>query len=41
MAMYRAFIEVRTSRAWDSCSSDMRNWISELGATRKMVSVGA
>jgi hypothetical protein len=40
MAMYRAFIEVRTSRAWDSCRSDMRNWISELGATRKMVSVG-
>jgi hypothetical protein len=40
MAMYRAFIDVRTSRAWDSCRADMRNWITELGATRKMVSVG-
>ena len=40
MAMYRAFIEVRTSRAWDSCRADMRNWISELGAARKKVSVG-
>jgi hypothetical protein len=40
MSMYRAFIEVRTSRAWDSCRSDMRNWIGELGAARKKVAVG-
>jgi len=39
MSMYRAFIEVRTSRAWDSCRAEMRNWISELGATRKQVAV--
>lgn len=39
MAMYRAFIEVRTSRGWDSCRTEMRNWISELGSTRKTVSL--
>ena len=39
MAMYRAFIEVRTSRGWDSCRAEMRNWISELGSTRKTVSL--
>ena len=39
MAMYRAFIELRTSRGWDSCRAEMRNWISELGSTRKMVSL--
>jgi hypothetical protein len=41
MGMYRAFIELRTSRAWDSCRADMRNWIGELGASRKMIAVGA
>ena len=39
MAMYRAFIEVRASRGWDSCRAEMRNWISELGSTRKTVSL--
>jgi hypothetical protein len=39
MAMYRSFIELRTSRAWDSCRAEMRNWISELGAARKTVSL--
>jgi hypothetical protein len=39
MSMYRAFIEVRTSRAWDSCRAEMRNWITELGATRKQVAM--
>ena len=39
MSMYRAFIEVRTSRGWDSCRAEMRNWISELGSTRKTVSL--
>ena len=41
MSMYRAFVELRLSPAWDSCRADMRNWITELGATRKMISVGA
>jgi len=39
MSMYRAFLEIRLSRGWDSCRGEMRNWISELGATRKSVSV--
>jgi hypothetical protein len=39
MSMFRAFIELRTSRAWDSCRSEMRNWVSELGSTRKSVSL--
>ncbi len=41
MSMYRTFVELRCSPAWDSCRADMRNWVSELGATRKMVAVGA
>ena len=40
MAMYRAFIEVRTSPAWNTCRAEMRNWVTELGSTRKMVAVG-
>lgn len=40
VAMYRAFVEIRASRSWDSCRADMRRWIGELGAARKMVSVG-
>lgn len=39
MSMYRAFVELRTSRAWDSCRAEMRNWISELGSTRTVVSL--
>ena len=40
MSMYSAFIDLRCSRAWDSCRADMRNWVSELGSTRKMIAVG-
>lgn len=40
VALYRAFIEIRTSRAWDSCRGEMRAWIGELGAARKTVAVG-
>ncbi len=40
MGLYRAFIEERTSRAWESRRAEMRAWIGELGATRKMVAVG-
>ena len=39
MAMYRSFLDLRTSRGWDSCRVDMRNWISELGSVRKSISV--
>jgi len=39
MAMYRAFLDARLSRAWDSTRGEMRNWISELGATRRSIAV--
>ena len=39
MAMYRAFIELRLSPAWNSCRAEMRNWVSELGSTRKTLTV--
>ncbi|MGA1224754.1 MAG: hypothetical protein ACO31E_09330 [Phycisphaerales bacterium] len=40
MSMYRTFVGLRMSPAWETCRADMRNWIGELGATRKMIAVG-
>ncbi len=40
LSMYHAFLAVRTSRAWDSCRAEMRNWVSELGSTRTQIAVG-
>jgi hypothetical protein len=39
--MYRAFIDERTSPSWPTRRAEMRAWIGELGATRKLVPVGA
>ncbi|MEY3026636.1 MAG: hypothetical protein RLZZ238_1533 [Planctomycetota bacterium] len=40
MSMYRTFVGLRMSPAWETCRAEMRNWIGELGATRKMIAVG-
>ena len=40
MSLYQTFIEERCSRSWDSRRAEMRAWVSELGATRKMITVG-
>ena len=39
MSLYRAFVDERCSRAWSSRRAELRTWVSELGATRKMISV--
>lgn len=40
MSLYQTFIDERCSRSWDSRRAEMRAWVSELGATRKMITVG-
>ncbi|MFM7052343.1 MAG: hypothetical protein ACKOYN_09455 [Planctomycetota bacterium] len=41
MSLYRAFVAERCSPSWPTRRAEMRAWISELGAARRMVAVNA
>jgi hypothetical protein len=41
MALYRSFIAERCSPSWPTRRAELRAWVGELGATRKMVAVTA